>query len=261
MADARPEGQDGPEPPAPEPTQESAPGWGLTPEEWRRAAEKGRPARPQKFVLLGMGLAAIAACAIGVVAYLVVPHPPVLKGPPVGERADLLPDVRTMRDGEFTPPPRSKGPVTYVRFVSVGDDLAAGGGTYLYEEGQIKANWHDVEVRAGHKADTGVGITVSAGAPPGESGADWVSSFTGPRLRPLGVGLYRDADRFGAKGAPGLDAFKFDRHLKPTRGHFVVWELFRKGGTITHLAIDFVQQYEDTTEVLCGRIRYRSSFH
>jgi hypothetical protein len=118
------------------------------------------------------------------------------------------------------------------------------------------------------KASSGATVTVSGTAGSAsvsvtDPGNWWYLDFAAPGGSPLAPGSYPDAARypFNSPMSPGLSMSGNGRGCNTLKGWFRVLEYQVDGsGTVSKLAIDFVQNCEVTGPPLYGSIRYKSDY-
>jgi hypothetical protein len=155
------------------------------------------------------------------------------------------PSLEALAEDKFVKPPRSGGPVSYLRVVSSKGDYIGQGKSYSYPGDELVAR---VVPR---------GVTVQVGPFGG-----WTANFGGPGNQFLKVGEYTGAKRHPFSGAaPGLEFIGNGRGCNTIAGKFVVWEIEVKGNEVVRLAIDFIQRGEEKNPPLYGSLRINSSFH
>ena len=170
----------------------------------------------------------------------------VKKGKPVLE-VPKEPPIDSLKDGKFVKPEASAAPTSYFYAVSSAKDEFIGQGEKIaYSGDQLRA----MEIKGGTKVRLGLAKK-----------SDWELIVAPPLGGTLKVGEYLDAKRYPENGnAPGLEFKGMNRDSAKIAGKFVVWELEVAKGVITKLAVDFIQQSEETGPPLYGVVRYNSSF-
>lgn len=157
------------------------------------------------------------------------------------------PPVGGLKDGTFVKPAASAAPTSYFFAVSSAKDEFIGQGeTIAYDGDKLRV----MEVKGGTKIRIGVAKK-----------SDWELIVAPPTGGTLKVGEYLDAKRYPEHGkAPGLEFKGMNRESAKVAGKFVVWEYEVAKGVVTKLAVDFIQQSEETGPPLYGVVRYNSSF-
>ncbi len=157
------------------------------------------------------------------------------------------PPIDGIKDGKFVKPDVSAAPTSYFYAVSSAKDEFIGQGEKVaYNGDQLRV----MEVKGGTKVRLGLGKK-----------SEWELIVAPPVGGTLKVGEYLDAKRYPENGkAPGIEFKGMNRDSAKIAGKFVVWELEVVKGVVTKLAVDFLQQSEESGPPLYGVVRYNSSF-
>lgn len=146
-----------------------------------------------------------------------------------------------LKQREFVRPPRSTARAGQWDVVSFPGEYVGAGRTYRYQPHEFT-----VRVRNGALRVEGSGWLLELAAEPG---------------RELGVGVYRNAVRFGnQRDQAGLSFTGNGRGCNQISGAFVLWEWEIQGDEVVRVALDFVQQCDNNEHPLCGHLRLNSSY-
>jgi hypothetical protein len=195
--------------------------------------------------------ASLCFAALGVLALAGISESPAGQVKKDKVKPDLVvpkePPVAGIKDGTFVKPAASAAPTSYFYAVSSAKDEFIGQGeTIAYDGDKLRV----MEVKDGTKIRLGVAKK-----------SDWELIVAPPMGGTLKVGDYLDAKLYPDNGkAPGLEFKGMNRESAKVAGKFVVWEYEVAKGVVMKLAIDFIQQSEETGPPLYGVVRYNSSF-
>ncbi|MFO0824112.1 MAG: hypothetical protein U0792_13530 [Gemmataceae bacterium] len=157
------------------------------------------------------------------------------------------PPIEGIKEGMFVKPEASTGPTSYFFAMSSDKDEFISKGEKIAHTGD--------EVRV-IQVKGGIRVTLGRGKK-----GQWDLIVAPPMGGMLKVGEYLDAKLYPDNGkAPGLEFKGMMRDSSKIAGKFVVWELEVKQGMVTKLALDFIQQSEETGPPLYGVVRFNSSF-
>ena len=136
-------------------------------------------------------------------------------------------------------PDASAAPTSYFYAVSSDkDEFISKGEKIAFSGDQLRV----MEVKGGTKVRMGVAKK-----------SDWDLIVAPPVGGTLKAGEYLDAKIYPDNGkAPGLEFKGMGRDSAKIAGKFVVWEVEVVKGVVTKLAVDFIQQSEETGPPLYG---------